>query len=421
MAKVKGFCSQEGSGAVFEGVYFVEGKRTPFGKYTGALSTVSATDLGIYASKEVIQSSKVKATDIDQVIVSNIGQSSADAFFLPRHIGLYSGTRLDTPASLVQRICGSGIEVIGQAAEQIGMGKANLVLGCGTDTMSRFPLVSFGARQGFPLGKPEFTDLLWEALNDTAAVPMGVTADKVAERCGLKRGEVDEFALESQKRYFAAREKGFFGGEAGEIVTMENRVFEAAGCAPRKFKLNKVTTLSEDEHPRATSIEKLGELPVIFSKTGPTTAGSASGIVDGACATLIASQSYVDSHKLKPWGRVCAVAAVGLDPHVMGLGPVPAIKTALRLMDMSINDIDLFEINEAFGAQCLGVAKELKLDLNKLNVHGGAIAIGHPLGATGTRLVTTLLRSLREQKKRWGVASACIGGGQGIAMVVEAL
>ncbi|MCC7402909.1 MAG: thiolase family protein [Bdellovibrionales bacterium] len=418
MKSAKGFCTKEGVGTLFDGVLVVEGQRTPFGKYTGALSTVTPTDLGIVASRAVIKKSGVEASEIDQVIVSNIGQGSADAFFLPRHIGLYAGAPLEAPASLVQRICGSGIEVIGQAAEQIALGKAQLVLGCGTDTMSRFPLVSFGARQGFQLGKPEFVDLLWEALNDTAAVPMGMTADNVAKKYALKREEVDAFANRSQERYQAAKAKNFF---ADEITPVENLVIEAGNFHKRKLKLNRVEKLTDDEHPRQTSLDQLAKLPFVFSKEGPTTAGSASGIVDGACAVLIASDEYVQKRKLKPIGRVLGVCASGLDPNVMGLGPVPAIKCLLGQLKLNMGQIDLFEINEAFGAQCLGVARALELDENKLNVHGGAIAIGHPLGATGQRLVTTLLKGLRARGGKLGVASACIGGGQGIAMVVEAL
>ncbi|MDH3454530.1 MAG: acetyl-CoA C-acyltransferase, partial [Desulfuromonadales bacterium] len=210
-ASVKGFQDKQvGSGALFEDVYLLEGKRTPFGKYTGSLSTVSPTDLGILASRAAIEASGVPAGDIDQTIVANIGQASADCFFLPRHIALYSGAPLASTALLTQRICGSGMELLGQAAEQIALGKANLVLGCGTDTMSRFPLASYSARQGFQLGRPEFVDLLWEALNDTAAVPMGCTADNLAKQYSLSRQDVDAFAMRSQQRYANSYAAGFF-------------------------------------------------------------------------------------------------------------------------------------------------------------------------------------------------------------------
>jgi len=415
-ASAKGFHAKNGVGAVFEGVCVLGGKRTPFGKFMGSLSTVSPTDLGIIASRAVLKDTGVPAADVDQVIAANIGQASADAFFLPRHIGLYSGAPLETPAVLVQRICGSGIEVIGQAAEQIALGKARLALGCGTDTMSRFPLASFGARQGFPLGKPEFLDMLWEALDDTAAVTMGATADNVARKYSLTRDEVDAFAMRSQERYAAAQKRGFFNGE---ITGVARGIIEQAGFKPRKLRLNGTNDLGQDEHPRQTSMEKLAALPFVFSKDGPSTAGNSSGIVDGACAVLVSSEDYARARGLQPIGKIRAVASVGVAPEIMGIGPVPAIEAVLKALNLTKNDIDCFEINEAFGAQCLGVARALGLDENRLNINGGAVAIGHPLGATGLRLVTTVLRALEETGGKLGVASACIGGGQGIAMVVE--
>ena len=415
-SSARGFVSSEGSGAVFTGIYFIEGKRTPFGKYCGALSTVSPTDLGIISAKGVLDAAKVKPADVDQVIVSNIGQSSADTFFLPRHIALYSGVPQGVPALMVQRICGSGIEVIGTAAEQIALGKANLVLGCGTESMSRYPLASFGARQGFQMGKPDFVDMLTASLDDTAAVPMGTTADNLAAEVGVTREDVDRFSLRSQERYAQALEAGFF---ADELIPVQNGMHEVATLKPRRVKLSGVETCTADEHPRKTTLEKLAKLPVLFSKEGPTTAGSASGIVDGSCSVLIAGEEYVQKSGLKPLGRIVAVASVGCQPRIMGIGPVPAIRAVLAAAKLSIKDIDLFEINEAFGAQALSVAKTLELDQEKLNVNGGAIAIGHPLGATGTRLVTTLIKSLKKRGGRYGIASACIGGGQGIAMLVE--
>ncbi|MDC0980332.1 thiolase family protein [Bdellovibrionales bacterium] len=418
MAEVRGFYSDKGVGALFSDLYFVDGQRTAFGKYTGALSTVSPTDLGIFSTKAVLESSGVRPEAVDQTIVANIGQSSADSLFLPRHIALYSGVPLEVPALMVQRVCGSGIEVIGQAAEQIAMGKAQVVLGVGTETMSLYPVASYGARQGFPLGRPQYIDFLWEALTDSAAVPMGRTADNIAAKMGLTRTAVDEFSLQSQERFFKAEREGFF---KGEIVEVANRVFECEGLNSRKVKLNKTKSFSVDDNARETTLEKLSALPAIFSKEGPTTAGSASGIVDGACSVIVASQAAVESEGLKPMGRVLGVASAGLDPHYMGLGPVPAIQLLLSKMKLTVGEIDLFEINEAFGAQCLGCASLLNIDLAKLNVHGGAIALGHPLATTGTRLVTTLLRSLKQHGKKRGVASACIGGGQGIAMAVEVI
>ena len=413
-----GFNTREhGVGATFEGINIIDGKRTPFGKFCGALSSVSPTDLGILASRAVLDAAGIGGSEIDQTLVANVGQASSDSFFLPRHIALYSGARQQSPASLLQRICGSGIELIGAAAEQICLGKAHLVLGCGTETMSRFPLVSYGARQGFALGRPEFSDLLWEALDDTAAVPMGRTADILAERCELQREQVDAFALRSQQRYARAAEAGFF---EHELVPVESRgTLAADGIKPRRYRLQSRESLTADEHPRMTDLERLGRLPPVFSEAGPTTAGSASGIVDGACSVLVASDNYLAANGLTSLGKVRAVAAVGVDPEVMGIGPVPAIRAVLEASKLELGDIDLFEINEAFAAQCLAVARELELDEERLNIHGGAIAIGHPLAATGCRLVTTCLKALEQRGARLGIAAACIGGGQGIAMLLE--
>jgi len=417
-SSVIGFNSkQDGNGALFEDVYIIDGMRTPFGKLNGSLSSVSPTDLGIMASRAAIEKSNVDASDIEQTMVANIGQASADSFFLPRHISLYAGAPEASTALLVQRICGSGVEVLGQAAEQIGMGKANLVLGCGTDTMSRFPLASYTSRQGFALGRPDFIDLLWEALNDTAAVPMGRTADNIAKEYGLSRLQVEEFAFRSQERYAASKGSGYFDDE---IINISAKgLIEVEGLKPRKFRLNGRADCAADEHPRQTSMEKLATLPYVFSKEGPTTAGTASGIVDGAASLLMASGDYVRANGLKPLGKIKGFANVGVRPDVMGIGPVPAIQSLLSQAKMTVDDIDRYEINEAFAAQCLGVAKALELDQEKLNVNGGAIALGHPLAATGVRLALTCLRTLKRDDKQFGIASACIGGGQGIAMLLE--
>ncbi len=418
-ATIAGFRSKDGgNGALFEDVYLLEGKRTPFGKLSGSLSTVSPTDLGIFASRAAIQAAQVPASDIDQVIVANIGQASADCFFLPRHVGLYCGAPLASPALLVQRICGSGIEVLGQAAEQITVGKADVILGCGTDTMSRFPVASYTAREGFALGQPGFIDLLWEALDDTATVPMGHTADNLAQKYRLSREEVDAFAAQSQQRYCAAFAKGYF---EQEIVAFEEPegVFEMHSLRPRKFRLKGREGLSQDEHPRQTTREQLAKLPPVFTKAGPTTAGSASGIVDGAAAVILASGEYMRANGLNPVGKIRGYASVGVEPDIMGIGPVQAIRSLLGQVRLSTDDIDRYEINEAFAAQCLAVAKEMSLDQAKLNVNGGAIAVGHPLAATGVRLALTCLKTLHRDDKQLGVVSACIGGGQGAAMLLE--
>ncbi|MBI4403241.1 MAG: thiolase family protein [Deltaproteobacteria bacterium] len=417
-ASIQGFSSRStGIGATVCGISIVDGRRTAFGKLSGALCSVTPTDLGISASRAALEASRVPASEVSQAIVANIGHGSGDSLFLARHIALYSGAALETPALLVQRLCGSGIEVLAKAAEQIAAGQGNVVLGCGTESMSRFPLVSFGIRQGFSLGKPEVIDFLWEALNDTSAVPMGHTADNLARQYKLTRLEVDEFALQSQSRYRAAYEQGVFKEEM--FAFPKSGVFEGQGLKPRKFRANCQQDLIADEHPRQTTMEKLATLPFAFTKEGPTTAGNASGIVDGAAASVIASDEYVTAHGLKPIGKILGYCSIGVEPQIMGIGPAPAIRSVLKALKMNVSDIDLFEINEAFGAQCLAVARELELDLGKLNVNGGAVAIGHPLAATGMRLAISCLKTLRRQKKQFGVVSACIGGGQGIAMVLE--
>lgn len=417
-ASVKGFCTQAGVGSSFGDIYLIDGQRTPFGKLSGSLASVSPTDLGIVASRAALAKAKVPASDVDQVIVANIGQASADTFFLARHIALYSGVPLHVPALLAQRICGSGIEALGLAAEQVGMGKGRVVLACGTETMSRYPVASFGIRQGFSLGKPEFIDLLWEALNDTAAVPMGHTADNLAKRYGLSRDAVDEFALASQVKCAVSIERGYFNEEIVPVPAAA--LLLAPNLRPRKMRTATGKDVLTDEHPRKTSLEKLASLKPVFTENGPTTAGNASGIVDGACAAVVAGADYVQDHGLKPLGKILGVVSVGVSPEIMGIGPAPAIQTLLSELKMQLSDVDRFEINEAFGAQCLAVARELKLDPSRLNVNGGAIALGHPLAATGVRLAVTCLRALREQGKALGVVSACIGGGQGIAMLLEA-
>jgi len=414
---VTGFKQDRAVGALFEDVYLVDGRRTPFGSYCGSLSSVSPTDLAIHAARAAIEAAGVEASSIDQTVVANIGQASADAFFLPRHVALYAGAPEASAALLVQRICGSGLEVLGTAAEQIALGKASLVLGAGSDTMSRFPLVSYSARQGFALGRPEYVDLLWEALNDTAAVPMGRTADNLAERFGLIREDVDAFALASQTRCAAAREAGFFDAELAAVPGQGE--FAIDGLQPRRFRCKSRDGLDRDEHPRQTTLEKLARLKPVFSKQGPTTAGSASGIVDGAAAMMVASGEFVRAHGLKPLARLRGHCSVGVEPAFMGIGPAPAIRALLGRAGVELADIERFEINEAFAAQCLAVQRELDIDPDRLNVNGGAIAIGHPLGATGVRLALTLSRTLMRDDATLGIASACVGGGQGVAVLVE--
>lgn len=415
---MKGFHDKKkGFGITYDNIYLVNGARTPFGKLCGTLGQVSPTDLGIYATKAAIEKSGIKGEDIDQLMYANIGQSSADSYFLPRHIGLFSGIPEGVPAVMLQRICGSGFETIISGAEQISLGKAQVALCGGTENMTLSPTVSFGNRMGYPLGKIDFKDMLWEALNDTAAVPMGCTAENVAEKHGITKADANEFAKLSVDRYLAAKERGFFDGE---IVKMNSAEFAIDGLNTRKVRLPKhAVDFNIDENVRPSNLEDMAKLPSVFARDGVQTAANSSGIVDGAASVVVAHGDFVKAKGLKPLTRVVASATSALDPRVMGLGPVPAIKLVLELAGLTIADIGLVEINEAFAAQFIGCEKELGLNRDICNVNGGAIALGHPLAATGTRLSLTLSREMNIRGVKYGIASACIGGGQGTAILFE--
>lgn len=408
----------KGVGIVFDDIYLIGGARTPFGKYCGTLSQVSPTDLGIHACRSALEKTNVNATDIDQVIVANIGQSSYDSYFIPRHISLFTGIPREIPALMVQRICGSGFETIITGSEQIALGKAETVLCCGTENMSLAPTVSFGNRMGYPLGRPVFKDMLWEALDDTAAgYPMGYTAENIAKKYRITRAEVDEFAKLSFDRAVSAASKGFF---KDEIAAMNSAVYEIEGLKSRKLLLPRgVKDFSTDEHVRPGNLEALSKLPPVFSEVGVLTAGNSSGVVDGAGAVVITSKKPASSTFSKPVSKVLAAASCGVDPKEMGLGPVPAILLLLEMTGLQTSDIGLFEINEAFAAQYIGCEKELQLDRNLCNVNGGAIAIGHPLAATGVRLSLGISREMNIRKVKYGISTACIGGGQGTAILFE--
>jgi acetyl-CoA C-acetyltransferase len=358
----------------------------------------------------------VQPTDVDIVVAGNMAQASFDAYVLPRHIGLYSGVPVEVPAHLVQRVCGTGVEAILQAADNIKLAKADLALVVGTESMSRNPIAAYTHRSGFHRGAVEFKDFLWEALLDPCPnETMGGTAENLAKKYAITRTQVDQFAAESFARALAAQKGCFL---SGEIAPLASEVFELAGYAPRGIRLPRgVEKLGEDTHIRPSSLEVLSKLKPAFG--GVQTGGNSSGIVDGAAATLVASGEYVKRHKREPLARVVAGAVVGVRPEIMGIAPVPAIHAVLDSAGLSLAQIERVEINEAFGAQVLACQRELGLDRNKLNVNGGAIAIGHPLGATGVRLAITLARELTRSKARYGLASACIGGGQGIALLIE--
>lgn len=417
----KGFHqSKKGIGIIFEDIFLVNGTRTPFGKYCGTLSQVSPTDLGIFASRGVLEKSNISPAEIDQIIVANIGQSSGDAYFLPKHIGLFSGIPTEVPSLMVQRICGSGFETIITASEQISLGKADTVLCVGTESMSLAPTVSFGNRMGYPLGRPVFKDMLWEALDDTAAgYAMGFTAENIAKKYNITRQESDEYAKRSFDKALHAIEQGYF---KDEIVALNSTVFEIEGLKSRKVFLPKgIKNFSTDEHARPATMESLSKLPNVFSPEGVLTAGNCSGIVDGAAALIVADKTIIQSKKLKAISKIVAAASCGIDPKVMGLGPVPAIRLLLEMTGLTLKDIGLIEINEAFSAQVIGCERELDIDRDRLNINGGAIALGHPLAATGGRLSLSISNEMIRKKVKYGIASACIGGGQGTAILFENL
>jgi acetyl-CoA C-acetyltransferase len=402
-----------GLGASFSDAWLIDGVRTPFVDYNGALSAVSPIDLGIKAAREVFKKSGASPDDVGTVIAGSMAQASFDAYMLPRHIGLYSGVPQATPAHMVQRVCGTGIEVLAQASDAVSLGRAELALCVGTENMSRNPVASYTSRGGFRMGQVEFKDFLWEALLDPAAdVSMGDTAENLARQHQITRPEVDAYAARSFTRAVTAQKSGFL---AGEITPVTSESFEADGLKNRGIRIK--DEISADSHIRPSTVEQLAKIRPAFG--GVQTGGNSSAIVDGAAAILVGTADYARKLGKPPLARILSCVAVGVPPAIMGIGPVPAIKAVLDRAGLKIGDIGRFEINEAFGAQIMACARELALDEDKLNVNGGAIAIGHPLGATGIRLALTLARELKRSNLRYGIASACIGGGQGIAMLIE--
>ena len=400
----------------YQDVWLLDGVRTGFADYNGVLGLVSPTDLGIKVARAVFERSKISPKDVGAVIAGSVAQASFDAYVLPRHIGLYSGVPVDRPALLVQRVCGTGIEAISQASDAITLKKIELGLCVGAESMSRNPIAAYTHRGGFRMGQVEFKDFLWEALLDPApGITMGHTAENTAVKYKITREEVDRFAELSFSRALAAQKSCFL---SGEIVPVVNEIFELEGYNPRGIQLSKkVESLTTDTHIRPSSYETLAKIRPAFG--GVQTGGNSSAIVDGAAAALVGSGAYAKSRGVQPLARIVAVATVGVPPEIMSIAPAPAMRKLLDGMGLSLDSIDRFEINEAFGAQIIGVERELGLDRNKLNVNGGAIAIGHPLAATGVRLAVTLSRELRRSNLRYGIASACIGGGQGIALLLE--
>ena len=388
-------------------VYIIEGARTPVGILQGSLSDVSAIDLGVTAAKGALERSGVAPQVIDQVVLGNVIQSSKDAIYFARHVALKAGLPIETPALTVNRLCGSGLQAIVSAAQMLQLGEGRIALSGGSENMTQSPHVIRGARNGFKLGQsPQLEDSLWEALVDSyVGCGMADTAENLAEKYNVSREQVDEYALRSQ---LAARKAQQSGLLAEEIVpvTVKDR------------KGNPVE-ITQDEGIRETSMEALAKLPARFRKGGVVTAGNASGINDAGACVVLATDEAVKQHNLKPTARLVSWGVVGVPPEIMGIGPAPAIRQALKRADLTLSDIDRVEVNEAFSAQYLAVEKELGLDRNKTNVNGGGISIGHPLAASGARLIITLMYELRRNNLKYGVASLCIGGGQGITAIIE--
>jgi acetyl-CoA acyltransferase 2 len=388
-------------------VFILGGARTPMTEYAGALRDVSALELGAIAAHGALDRSGVEPGWVDHVVFGNVMQTSADAIYGARHVALKAGLPISVPALTVNRLCGSGIQSAVTGAQHIQLGEADIVLAGGMESMSQAPHVVRGLRSGLKLGQGKLEDSLYEALLDPIC---GLFMAQTAERCALKyavsREEQDKYALRSQQCADEAWKIGFF---SEEVVPVEVKTRKGS------------TFVEKDDHLRPeTTLEGLAKLPPAFSKDGSVTAGNASGIVDGAAAVVIASEDAVARHGFTPLARLVSWAAVGVDPSLMGMGPAPAIRKVLERTSLALEDIDLFEINEAFAAQYLAVEKELGLERAKVNVNGGAIALGHPLGMSGTRLLLTLSMELRRRGLKRGIASACIGGGQGIAALVEA-
>jgi len=394
-------------------VVILAGARTPFGNLSGALAGLTATDLAVFAADAAIDRSGVPRELIDEVVFGNVIQSSADAIYLARHVGLRAGLPVGVPALTVNRLCGSGLQAILSAAQSLALGTAAYALAGGTENMSQAPHVVRGARKGFHLGQDvKFEDSLWTALIDSYGnTPMAITAENLAKKYAVSREECDEFALASQERALAAQGSGYF---AEEIVPVD--VPGPKGTSVR---------IDKDEGPRhGLTMEKLGKLPARFVQGGVVTPGNASGITDGAAAVVLTTRKRAMADGLSWIGRIVSSAVVGVDPSIMGIGPAFSIPKALQRGGMSLNDVAVVEINEAFAPQVIACLRELGDGQSSaavpLNPHGGAIALGHPLGASGARLAITALHELRERGGGFGIASACIGGGQGIAALLSA-
>jgi acetyl-CoA acetyltransferase family protein len=389
-------------------IVILSGVRTAFGTLSGALKRMTATELAIPTATAALERGGVSPDDIDHVIYGNVLQTANDAIYLARHVGLRAGVPQQVPALTLNRLCGSGFQAIISGAEQILTGQANAVLVGGSESMSQAPHVTHGLRDPQRFGKPpKMVDLLWECLTDSyTGAPMAMTAEKLGEKHGLTRDDVDEYAASSQARWQAANEQGLFTDEIIPL-TLKSRKGEVV--------------FDTDEHPRSSTKEQLNKLRAVFKTDGLVTAGNASGICDGAGSLVLADARWAESRGLSPLAKLTGWGISGCDPTVMGIGPVPASRKAFEMTRLGLDDMALVEVNEAFSSQYLAVERELGLDRSITNVNGGAIALGHPLAASGARITATIIHELRRRKEKYGLASACIGGGQGIAVIVEAL
>ena len=389
-------------------IYVVAAKRTPFGTFGGKLKGHSAIDLGVVAARAALAEGKVDPASVDHVIIGNVAQTSADAIYMARHVGLRSDVPIPVPALTVNRLCGSGFQSVINGAHEILVGDAEIVLTGGAESMSQAPYAVRNARWGTRLGKNlEMEDTLWSSLTDSfSGCAMAITAENLAEKHGITREQADAYALRSQQSWAAAHEAGHFRAEMAAVEIKSRKGVES-------FEV--------DEHPRPqSSMEALAKLPTAFKKDGVVTAGNASGICDGAGAVILASEEAVKKHNLTPLARLVQWHVAGVDPKFMGIGPVPAIQGALDRAGLGLGDMDLVEINEAFAPQYLACEKELGLERDKTNVNGGAISLGHPLAASGARITAHLVHELRRRQGQYAIGSACIGGGQGIALVLAA-
>lgn len=386
---------------------FVAAKRTVFGSFGGGLKDLSATDLGVIAAESAMSTGGVSPEDIDAVVFGNVLQTAGDAIYLGRHIGLRSGVPKAVPGLTVNRLCGSGFQAVVTGAQEILSGQAETVLCGGAESMSQAPHIIRGARWGLRLGKAPMTDSLWECLYDPVAeIAMGGTAENLAKKYDITREDADEYAATSQQRLATAQECGWLDAELTP-VTLKSRKGD--------------TVLSKDEYNRpGTTAENLAKLRPSFGKEGIITAGNASGISDGAGAMILTTADKAGARGWTPLARLVSWGVHGCEPSLMGIGPVGAIRNALKMGGLTLEDMDLIEVNEAFAPQYIAVEREMGLDRDKTNVNGGAIAVGHPLAASGARITAQIIHELRRREANLGVASACIGGGQGIALVVEA-